>query len=150
MKRFFSLLLLSIIFSSWLHAQVITIAAARAMSIGSVITVRGIATNGAEFGGSQRFIQDPTGGISTYGSILSTVFRGDSIEVTGTLSSYNNLMEITVTSFTIISNGNVLPAPKLVTISSGFQELYEGQLVQLDSVYFTAPGTFASSTDYFI
>ena len=71
-----------------------TIAAARAATVGSNVTIRGIVLNGSELG-NIRYVQDPTGGISIYGTSLSTVNRGDSVIANGTLTSYNNLLEIT-------------------------------------------------------
>lgn len=132
-----------------LQAQLITIAAARNSSTGTVVTVRGIVSNGSEFGGSLRYMQDGTAGIGAYSTTLSNVNRGDSIEVTGTISPYNNLMEIAVTSFTVITTGNTPHAPIVLTMINGYAEQYEGQLVRFNSSSFVSTGTFgASSANY--
>ena len=87
--------------SSLAHAQN-TILEARNMPAGSVVTVKGIVTNGAEFG-VIRYFQDNTAGIAAYGSATSVANRGDSVLVTGTLKVYNQLLEIDpVSSFTVL------------------------------------------------
>lgn len=148
MKYFFTLALSILIFTQS-QAAVITIAAARTSSTGATVTIRGIVSNGAEFGSSLRYIQDGTAGVALYGSTLSSVNRGDSIEVTGTISPYQNLMEIAVTSKTIISTGNTIHPPVVLTIPTAYIEQYEGQLVQVNTVNFTSTGTFnANATTY--
>ncbi len=123
-------------------AQVVSIAAARLSATGSTVTVRGIVSNGSEFGSSLRYIQDGTAGVALYGSTLSSINRGDSIEVTGTISPYQNLMEISVASKTVVSIGNTVHPPVVLTIPSAYVEQYEGQLVQINTVDFTSTGTF--------
>jgi len=144
-------------------SQTISIDSARSLTAGftanqtgGTVTVAGIATNGQEFG-NLRYMQDGTGGISAYGALVATVNKGDSILVTGTLSNYNSLIEIEVTSVTIVSTGNPLPAPIVFSaseISSAFAEAYESQLVQVNGVtsITSAKGaavtTFAGNTGY--
>ena len=61
----------------------ITIGEARTQAINATVTVKGIVTNGSEFG-DIRYIQDGTGGIGVYNPDLgANVVRGDSIQVTG-------------------------------------------------------------------
>jgi len=148
MKKLFLLILLAIGFAN-ANAVVITISQARTMATGTTVTVRGIVSNGAEFGGSLRYMQDGTAGIGAYSTTLSSVNRGDSIEVTGTISPYNNLMEIAVTSFTVITTGNSPHAPIVLTMINGYAEQYEGQLVRFNAASFVSTGTFgASSANY--
>lgn len=145
MKKFLiSIFFLSITLQS--IAQVISIAAARSQSIGNTVTIKGVATNGSEMG-TIRYFQDSTGGIAAYSSQLSGVQKGDIVQVTGVLKDYNGLLEIDpVTSYNIISTGNPLPAPKLVSLPGGFSESNEGQLVQVNAVHFTSSGNFSSSS----
>lgn len=144
MKKKYIILLCGICAVLNLHAQ-ITIAEARSMSLGSVVTVKGIALNGAELG-DVRYLQDATGSISSYAaSLLDDVNRGDSVLVTGTLANYNALLEIDATSATIVNSGNPLPAPVVVTCASGFAESYEARLVQVDEATFSDSGTFSSA-----
>ncbi|MEO6166164.1 MAG: phospholipase D-like domain-containing protein, partial [Chitinophagales bacterium] len=142
-KLLLSSLLCSFIFTAG-KAQ-ITIATARTMSEGATVTVRGIVSNAGELG-TIRYMQDPTGGIGAYSSTMSNVQRGDSIEVTGVLDLYNNLLEINpVNSFSVISSGNDLPAPFEVNMATGFSETYEGRLVQFNNASFISTGNFQTA-----
>jgi len=134
---------------SVLHAQN-TILEARNMPEGSVVTVKGIATNGAELG-IIRYMQDGTAGIAAYGSAVGVVNRGDSITVTGTLKIYNQLLELDpITSVIVRSTGNQLPDPIVLTLSQ-ISELYEAQLVQIHDVLFNDAGqTFTGNKKYTI
>jgi hypothetical protein len=124
-----------------------TIAAARAATVGSNVTIRGIVLNGAELG-SIRYVQDPTGGISIYGTALSAVHRGDSIIANGTLTSYNNLFEITPVTFTVLATNKPLPTPAVIT-PNGMVEAYEGQLVTINNgIFALGGGSFAGNTNY--
>ncbi len=147
----FSLFLVLAIFTLQTSAQVISIATARTQPTGATVTIRGVVTNGAEFGSSLRFIQDPTAGIGLFNTnlpALSSLQRGDSVEATGTIAPYNNLMEINTTSITLISSGNPLPAPALITMGQGYAEAYEGRLVRFNNINFTTAGTFAGNSNY--
>lgn len=150
MKR--SLTLLVILFSiSALNAQ-ITIAEARSLPEGSAVTVKGLVLNGSELG-DVRYIQDATGNIATFNtSMLDDVLRGDSILVSGPLSDYNGLLEISsTTSVTVINSGNALPAALVISCSSGYIEANEGKLVKVEDAEFTETGTFStagSGTNY--
>lgn len=129
-----------------LNAQ--TISTARSAAIGSTVTIKGIVLNGSELG-NIRYVQDATAGISLYGTNMSTVNRGDSINATGTLTNYNNLLEVTpISSFTIPAAGKTLPAPALITPSQ-MTEAYESEMVRFDNCIFTAGGsTFTGNTNY--
>lgn len=150
MKR--SLTLLIILFSiSAVNAQ-ITIAEARSLPEGSAVTVKGLVLNGSELG-DVRYIQDATGNIATFNtSMLDDVLRGDSILVSGPLSDYNGLLEISsTTSVTVINSGNALPAALVISCSSGYIEANEGKLVKVEDAEFTETGTFStagSGTNY--
>ncbi len=144
-KIYFAALLCAITFAGQLHAQ--TVAAARAAAVGSTVTVRGIVLNGSELG-SIRYVQDGTGGIALYGTNLSGLQRGDSVLATGTLTSYNNLLEITpVTSFTNLT-AQPQPAYQLITPSQ-FNETVESELLQFNNCTFAlGGGSFAGNTNY--
>lgn len=140
MKKYYSLLLgfVLLVNSNSTFAQ-ITIAQARASAIGSSVTVSGIVTNGSELG-NIRYFEDSTAGIAAYGSTISSVKKGDSIKVTGTLKDYKGLLEIDpVSSFTVLSSGKTI-IPKIITpIQMG--ESTEGQLVQINNAVFDASCT---------
>ncbi len=129
------------------------IAAARAMTEGTVVTIRGIVTNGSEQG-IIRYIQDDTGGLPAYpgaGSIANfpdQIERGMLVEVTGPLKVFRELLEIDpVTSYTIISENNPLPAPLNITPSE-LGEATEGQLVSMSGVTFTEGGNLFGVGNY--
>jgi phosphatidylserine/phosphatidylglycerophosphate/cardiolipin synthase-like enzyme len=137
--RFFFFFLLIQTFLT--NAQVQTISNARLMPVGSTITVRGIVTNGAELG-KIRYFQDGTSGIAAFPNAASApnfeanVTLGDSIEVTGTLVSFHELLEITpITSYTVISSQNPIPAPVPVTFNN-LTDDFESELVEKDCVIF--------------
>lgn len=137
-----------------IRAQVISIAQARALGTGTTVTVRGIVTNGDEMG-KIRYIQDGTAGLAAFpgnGSLSgfeTTVHRGDSIEVTGTLVSFQNLLEMSpITAYTVISTNNPAPAPKSVTLAQ-FNETLESQLISVDCTVFANGGNiFSGSSTY--
>ncbi|MBI4930078.1 MAG: hypothetical protein HY841_04885 [Bacteroidetes bacterium] len=125
-----------------------TISQVRSSALNTTVTIRGVVTNGSELG-SLRYVQDATAGISMYGSNLSSVNRGDSVVATGTLTSYNNLLEITpVTSFSVLATGRPLPTPFVITPSQMI-ETYEAELVKFNNCTFPSGGNnFASNTNY--
>lgn len=119
-----------------------TILEARGMALGTVVTVKGIVTHGAELG-SIRYFQDNTAGIASYGTIVNTVNMGDSVTITGTLKNYNQLLELDPTTSVVVrSSGNPVPAPIIVTPIQ-LTETYEARLLKLNDVTFVdAGGTF--------
>ncbi len=148
MKKFYLIaLLITTIFSTG-YAQTISIADARSKPKGTIVTVKGIVTNGIELG-VIRYMQDNTGGIAVYDSQLSNVNRGDSITVTGTISPYDYLIEIgSVTNLVTNSTGNTLPNPTVITPDQ-ISESYESQLVQIKHVVFNDGGQkFAGKNSY--
>ncbi|MCX6277883.1 MAG: phospholipase D-like domain-containing protein [Bacteroidetes bacterium] len=146
MKKTALLLIFLVSFSHYVFSQA-NIAAARAMPEGSTITIRGIVTNGSELG-IIRYIQDGTAGIAAYGSIVSTIDRGDSVVVTGVTKNYNYLLEIDpVTSITAIAQKPV-PAPQVITPAQ-LSEQNEAELVKMVDVTFAnAGGVFSGNTNY--
>ncbi len=130
---------------------VITIAEARGMELGSMVTVEAIVTSGEEFGGA-RYMQDATAGIGTFNTDFgAAVVAGDKVRVTGPISEFNNLLQISGDGFVfeVLSTGNDMPEPKTVSAMDGYSEAYESQLVRFEDVNFPEAGTFPeSSTNY--
>ncbi len=146
-KHLFLTALLMLAFIS--QAQVISIKAARNQGPNATVTIKGIVTNGAELG-TIRYMQDSTAGIAIYSSQLANVHRGDSIQVTGTLTDYNALLEMNpVSSLTVLSTGNTLPAPEVI-VPDSLNENHESELVEIHNAVFTTNpgGVFASNTPY--
>ncbi len=148
MTKYIFPLFICLISSFMLNAQ-IDISVARGMAEGTVVTIEGIATNGDELG-IIRYVQDATGGIPAYPGMGSapnfpeSVSRGDLVQITGELKSFNGLLEVDpITSYTVISSNNTLPDPLMVT-PSGVSEANEGKLVRVENVTFDdGGGTFS-------
>ncbi len=150
MKSLLAFITLVLTFSISAEAQVVSIATAKGMSVGSTVTVRGIATTGSELG-TIRFMQDGTAGVAVYDPDLSNVNRGDSIEVTGELTEFNDLLEISnvsASNLSIISSGNTVPSPNVQSLANGFTEQYEGQLMKFNTVQFLDQGNFVGQNNY--
>jgi DNA/RNA endonuclease YhcR with UshA esterase domain len=118
-------------------------------AVGTVVNIEGIIT--AEFttasvSYSRGFIQDETGGINYYYTGTHVCFAlGDDVSITGTIAQYNGMTEVMISSYTINSHGNPLPAPKLITVAdligtfqANYTEPDEGRLVKIGNV--TVPG----------
>ncbi|MDX2133920.1 MAG: phospholipase D-like domain-containing protein [Saprospiraceae bacterium] len=138
-------LLFLFVLATALDAQ--TVALARQQPLGTVVTVRGIVTNGPELG-SIRYLQDHTAGIAAFpgsGSVpgfSNAVKAGDSIEVTGPLVDFNGLLEISpVQSFQVLVAGLPLPEPRALTSLLEVNESLEGQLISVPCTQFAAGGS---------
>lgn len=128
-------------FASFAFGQ--NIQSARNGAIGSTVTIKGVATNGAELG-AIRYIQDASGALPIYGSNITSILRGDSVTATGVLFDYSGLLEISPTnSFTSHGAAVVMPTPLILPITS-VGEIYESQLVRIENVTFVQTGSFAT------
>jgi phosphatidylserine/phosphatidylglycerophosphate/cardiolipin synthase-like enzyme len=128
------------------------------------VTVRGIVSVANQFGGPA-YIQDASGGLAVFDrSFESAVKIGDEVTLTGTVTQFNGLTELTgVALHAIHSSGNNL-FPLVVTCSqiardgAGGIEMFEGMLVQLNGVTirnaqglpFTAWSVSGSGTNYWL
>lgn len=146
MKRYLITVLssLSVVISA--YAQ--NIATVRNAAVGSTVTLRGVSLNGAELP-NIRYIQDATAGIAIYGTNLTAINAGDSVLITGTMTNYNNLVEVTpVTSVNVISSVS-LPAAQVITDVSTISDLHESELLRLNNCTFANGGSsFAGNTNY--
>lgn len=126
------------------------ISSVRTMADGTTVTVAGRATVGEQFGGFQIFIQDATGGISVYrasGNLVqeNNIAIGDSVQVQGILSSFNELKQINVSEIAKVNVPPVIPLPKVILSTEIIA--HEGQLVQVNDVS-TPTATYAPQTNY--
>ena len=103
-----------------------TIAEVRAQQTGSV-TTKGVVTS---VSGKTAYLQDATAAICVYGSSDLEVAIGDEIEVSGTLSTYNGLLEITNPTIETLSNGNTV-LPEDMTIAQVLTAEKQGWLVKI-------------------
>ncbi len=81
------------------------------------------------------FIQDGTGansGIFVFGTPPTAVAMGDDVTLIGRVDEFNNLTEIVgVTSLTVNSSGNTLPAAENLSVATAATEPWEGVLVRV-------------------
>jgi hypothetical protein len=121
--------------------------------LNQLVKVRGAVTSIDFRGGNgiEYYIQDGTGGIDLFNT--STNFGpysiGDSVEAIGTVTQFNGLTELTVSSVTGLPPGAIGAAtPQVVTLSQladgGVGEGLEGRLIQVNDVTITS-GTFPAS-----
>ena len=129
--------------------NLISIAEARTMDLGSVVYVTGVVIDEGNNSSSSRVIYDGTAGIVVRsfdaGNESGSLVYGDSVVVSGGLSEYNNLLQIEQSPIVIslIAQNVAVPDAKVVTISEIGEEL-ESQLVTIKNVQFEKPGlTFA-------
>ena len=145
MKKLLFLSLLAISGLNTINSQ--TTAAAKALGVGANVSVRGVVINGSELG-IIRYIQDATGGIAAYGSPVASLNKGDSVLISGPLTEYYNLFEISPPTVNFISANATLPSPEVVTPSQ-FGEAQEGKLIKILNCTFSATGNFSSTpTNY--
>ena len=150
MKKTLLSFLFLILVSASSNAQM-PIATARQQVTGTTVTVRGIVINGPELG-VIRYIQDPSGGIGLYDGALASLAllnRGDSVIATGALFDFQTLLELSpVSNITLISSGNPLPTPQIITPNQ-MDETRESELVRINNATFSEGGsTFAGNTTY--
>ena len=139
-------------------AQTVTIAEARAAGSGATVTVEGTVSRAM---GAFTYLQDATGGLTirqTSGAFFDdvadgTIEPGTTLEVTGTLSEFNSLLQINegnLDSYAVTGTTTV-PAAQAVTLAqlAANGESFEAELVTLTDVTFAdGGGTFASSSSY--
>ncbi len=124
------------------------IATARAAAVGSTVTFRGVALNGAELP-NIRYIQDATAGIAIYGTNLNSINAGDSVLISGTMTNYNNLAEVTPVSSVSILASVALPDAQVISDVASISDVHESELLRFNSCFFEDGGsTFAGNTNY--
>ena len=109
----------------------ITIAAARAQETGVVFT-KGVVTSISGTNNKTVYIQDATAAICVYGSISTNLSIGDEITVSGTLTNYNGLLEITTPTCNVVSQENEVE-PTLMTIAEVNASTNQGWLVKIEN-----------------
>jgi hypothetical protein len=111
-----------------------TISAVKNLPVGSVVTTTGTISTGTEYG-VIRYMQDANAGIALYSSSLSSTKPGDSIIVTGKLSTYKGELQISpVMSFQVIGSGKLLPVAVSDNLFAIQQQEYSGRLMSVTCV----------------
>lgn len=89
-------------------------------------------------------VNDQTGGIGFYsGTPVDgyVVTEGDSVVITGVVNQFNGLTQMTPASIELISQGNALAEPTVIT---ELNENYESHLVTLECVYLADPSQWSN------
>ncbi|MCR5037560.1 MAG: T9SS type A sorting domain-containing protein [Bacteroidales bacterium] len=107
-----------------------TISEVRAQGTGSV-TTKGIVTSCV---GTTGYIQDNDAAICVYGSSLTV---GDEIRVSGSLTTYNGLLEITSPQVTVVSSGNVVD-PEVMTVTEAVASTNQGWYIRIENATVSA------------
>ncbi len=153
--RFFSFLVLLLSFTLSSNAQnPIPIADARQMGSGNTVTVSGWVTVSDQYLGPM-YIQDETAGIAVFSAALMRpdftldVQLGDSVVVTGGMSLFNGLLQISSNvSVEIYPEGNREIQPAQITVADMNTGNFESQLIQINNVTIPHTGIFQVNTSY--
>lgn len=105
----------------------IPIAEARALAIGTPVTVRGVVTVGSgDLSSSYFFVQDETAGIKVFTAANTAL--GQFVEVSGTMDLFSGEVEIANASITTLGTAPV-PDPIVITGEEHLSSDYQGSLV---------------------
>lgn len=118
---------------------------------GEIVTTRGIVT--AVFNPGFFIEEQPGGewrGLYIYTGSVSSVERGDSVEIVGEVDEYFSTTEIVDPSVTVISSGHDLPGVVDTLTSELGQEKYEGVFVSVNNVAVTDTSAFGQYDEWFI
>lgn len=115
-------------------------------SLGVVCELQGIVYGIDYRGGSgvQFFMRDNTGGIVVFKPLINyySVTEGDQIIVRGVIEQFNGLNQINPDTIILVSTGNALVAPTVVT---ALDESTEAELVRINDVYLVDPAQWTGS-----
>ena len=132
-----------------------------------LFTVTGVVnmyTNVVGSGNTSFYIQDATGGIDFF-LTANSAFRpqmGDIVTATGTLSMFNNVVELfannpanPATAFALVGHTNVLPAPYVFSLDltnnpALMETNIEGRICMLTNVWFTTLPTISGNYNTFV
>ncbi|UII27856.1 endonuclease [Fulvivirga maritima] len=134
--------------------EVLSIAEAREVPVGESVSIAGVVIDRGNNNDDNRVIYDGTAGIVVRsfdpGNESEQYEEGDSILVSGILSSYNNLLQISESPITIelLKSGAAIPEAQVLTISE-IGENEESELVKIEGVEFITSGTFQSGNSAF-
>ncbi len=142
--------------------EVISIADARQLPLGTRVSIQGRVTVANEFAGPL-YMQDGTAGIAVYWEDLHGVTSiGDSIQVTGPLNVFKPiagpdsdfLLQISATDddnnilFEVFDVEAVEPEPTVISITEMNGGSFESQLVTIPNITIDASGVFQANTNY--
>ncbi len=125
----------------------ITIAEARQKSLDDIVSVTGVVISKGNNSSNSRVIFDGTAGIVVRsfdaGNESAPLNYGDSVNVSGGLSEYNNLLQVENSPIiiTLVKENATVPTPQLITIENVGED-YESELITIENVEFLETGLF--------
>jgi DNA/RNA endonuclease YhcR with UshA esterase domain len=115
-----------------------TIAQARALADGELVTVEGVVGVGpGPYGSSVFYFQDATAGIAVFMPGAPSLSAGDMILVTGERSSFSNEIQLGSTTVSVRGSGDP-PAPRVVTGAEINAGQFQGEVASLAGYTVTA------------
>jgi len=103
--------------------------------VGDVHTIEGIVTIGSgllQADQTSIYIQDASGrGINLFNYDTTDLKRGDKIKAVGEVYFYFTTLELKDFNYQLVSSGNDIPDPILLTVEEANEEVWEGTLLQL-------------------
>ncbi len=121
------------------------------------VTIQGVVTLGAGITSTSwtsGYVQDNSGyGINIYqsGTVDQQLKRGNLVIITGTVDEYNDVTELTNYTMQVVSSGNALPAPLVLSTAEITEVRWEGSYVETQGVitdlYAAGGGTTISVDD---
>lgn len=148
-KVLMSVLVLTLAFASTTYAQDVTkIRDARALvAEDTTVTIEGIMnTPDYGFSNGQFYVQDSTAGINVFYSGVGGAnnsdhpsftgwTQGDTLRITGGLTTFNGLVEITPDTVIVLGAGTTRPWPVRITKEDlSTESMYQGMIVKLEDV----------------
>ncbi|MFS0674736.1 5'-nucleotidase C-terminal domain-containing protein [Ornithinibacillus sp. 179-J 7C1 HS] len=132
--------------------EVAPIGDVRNLADGTVVTVEGIVTANSDaisnVGQFTTYVQDETAGINLFAyqkGDLPSLSKGDKVQVTGELDSYNGLKEIIPSSVEVLAEDQALPEVQSISLEDlqdpAIAEAYEGELVQVNGFINNIPSS---------
>lgn len=108
---------------------------------GQTVNIWGIVTIGVnviQAGLTNAYVQDNSGsGINIYdSSVINELVRGNEVEITGVVTQYYSTTEITDPSVTVLSTGNLEPAPLIISLDEASNIELEGTLLQVTGIIY--------------
>ena len=111
-----------------------TIAEVREQGTDNVVTIGTVTSFSENNNNTTAYIQDASAAIVVYGNFTTSV--GDEIRVSGTLSTYHGLLEITNPEVTVISQGNTVN-PEVMTIADINASTNQGWYIRIENATVT-------------
>ena len=112
------------------NAGVTSMAEARSLPLGTVVTVEGVVTWQTPWDTRGYFFQDATGGMSTFHSGAPDLLVGDRVTVTGEVAAFRGELQIgNITDIEVVTPG-AAPSPRVVSGAQINGGLFQGELVQ--------------------